>query len=281
MGGGGDGGAEQLRQDEAARQAKIQAAVDAINKTFGIAPAVTGTAPTREQFTSAPVAGTPGGWVDVGRGEWRYVDPVAATPGGFDQAGFDAAMKAFTDSQSAVTTNKTARDALYADVGDATTQTAMRDVDRQFTDASKQNLFGLARAGLLGGSVDAESGGELAERYGEGKIKATQAGVGAASDLKSVDEKTRQNLISLAQSGIDSGTAASLAAGQSAEAAETAKANASGATVGRLFDDMGQAYLNNRVNTARYPNGVPQQSGSGSSFFGNMFTGKGYTGKVT
>ena len=95
-----------------------------------------------------------------------------------------------------------------------------------------------------------------------------------------MDEKTRQNLISLAQSGIDTGTAASLASGQMAAAADTAKAGAAGASVGRLFDDLGQAYLTNRVNTARYPNGVPQQS-SGNSFFGNLFTGQGYTGRVT
>lgn len=280
MGGGGDGGAGQLRADELARQAKIQAARDAINAKFGITPASTVAAPTREQFTTAPVAGTPGGYVDVGREEQRYVAPVAGSPGGFDQAAFDAAMKAFQGQQTDVSGAKTAREALYADIGDATTQTATRDLDKQFTQASNQNLFGLARAGLMGGSVDAESGGDLQQRYGEGKIRATQAGVGAASDLKSVDEKTRQNLLGLAESGIDTGTAASLAAGQSAAAAESARAGAAGASVGRLFDDLGQAYLTNRVLTARYPTGLPQQS-TGSSFFGNLFTGKGYSGKVT
>lgn len=280
MGGGGDGGASDLRAEEAARQRKIQAAVDTINAKFGITPASSAAAPSREQFTTAPVAGTPGGYVDVGREEQRYVAPVAGSPGGFDQAAFDAAMKTFQGQQTGVSDAKTAREALYKDVGDATTGVAARDLDRQFTQASRQNLFGLARAGLLGGSVDAESGGDLQERYGEGKVRATNAGLGAASDLRSVDEKTRQNLISLAQSGIDTGTAASLAAGQMASAADTAKANSAGASVGRLFDDMGQAYLANRVNTARYPNGIPQQS-SGSSFFGNLFTGKRYAGTTT
>ena len=207
---GGDGGAGQLRADEAARQAKIQAAVDAVNGQF---------------------------------------------------AGAN-------------------RNAMYTDIGNATRDVATRDLDKQFTQASNQNLFGLARAGLTGGSVDAESGGDLQSRYGEGKIRAEQAGVSAAADLKSVDEKTRQNLLGLAESGIDTGTAASLAAGQSAAAAESAKAGTAGASVGRLFDDLGQAYLTNRVLTARYPTGLPQQS-TGSSFFGNLFTGKGYSGKVT
>jgi len=279
---GGDGGAEDLRAQERARQAKVQAAVDAINGKFGIAPSsVTAVpAPTRAQFTTSATPEIPTQWVGVGREGGYWKPAVAGTPGGFDQAGFDAAMGAFTAKQTDVTSAKAARDAMYGDISDATEQTAMHDLDRQFTQAGNQNLFGLARSGLIGGSVDAESGGDLQQRYGEGKIKAHQAGVGAGADLRSVDEKTRQNLIGLAQSGIDTGTAASLAAGQSAAAADAAKANAAGASVGRLFDDLGQAYLTNRVNTARYPNGLPQQS-TGSSFFGNLFTGKGYSGKVT
>lgn len=208
MGGGGDGGAGQLREDEAARQAKVRAAVDAVNNTFS------------------------------GAG----------------------------------------REAMYTDIGDATKAVAMRDVDKQFGTASKQNLFGLARAGILGGSVDAEAGGDLQQRYGEGKIRAEQAGVGAASELQGTDEKTRQNLITLAQSGIDTGTASQLAAGQLSAAAQAAKAGTQQATVGRLFDDLSQAYLQNTALKARYPNGLPQQSGGG--MFNNLFAGKSYTGRV-
>jgi hypothetical protein len=207
---GGDGGAGQMRADEAARQAKIQAAVDAVNGTFSGAN----------------------------------------------------------------------RAAMYTDIGGATRDVATRDLDKQFTQASKQNLFGLARSGLLGGSVDAEASGDLQQRYGEGKIKAEQAGVGAASDLQSTDERTRQNLISLAQSGIDTGTAAQLAAGQMSAAAQAAQANSGSASVGRLFDDLGQAYLTNTNLRARYPNGLPAQQ-QGGNLFSNLFSGKAYTGNVT
>ena len=205
---GGDGGAGQLRADEQARQAKIQAAVDAIN-------------------------------------------------GQFSRAGT----------------------AAYDDLGGAVTGVAQADLDKQFTVADKQNRFGLARSGLLGGSVDAEAGADLSQRYGEGQIKAEQAGLGAAADLKSTDERTRQNLISLAQSGIDTGTAASLAASQTAAAANAAKAQVPAATVGDLFSNLSQAYLSNQALQGRYPTGLPQQQGS--SLFGNLFSGKGYTGKVT
>lgn len=206
---GGDGGAGQLRADEAARQLKIQAAVDAING----------------QFASAGTA-------------------------------------------------------QYDDLGDAVTGVATRDLDKQLGQASKANKFGLARSGLMGGSVDAEAAGDLQERYGEGRIKAEQAGVSAASDLKSTDERTRQNLISLAQSGIDTGTAASLAASQSAAAANAARSQVPSASVGDLFGDLSQAYLANTQLRARYPNGLPVQQQQTGPSFGSLFTGKSYAGRV-
>lgn len=174
--------------------------------------------------------------------------------------------------------NAAARNALYQQVHGDASSLATRDLDRQFTMASKNNLFGLARSGLLGGSADAESGADLESRYGEGKINATHAGMQASADLRSADEKTRQNLISMAQTGLDTGTAASLAASQMSAAADTARANTNSASVGRLFDDMGQAYMTNQVLRARYPNGLPQNQGSAST---NLFSGSKYSGRVT
>jgi hypothetical protein len=200
---GGDGGAGALADQEAARQQKIQAAVDMVNSKF-------------------------------------------------------------TNNQP-----------IYDDLGNAVTAVANTDLDKQFATANKNNIFGLARSGLLGGSADAEAGGDLAARYAEGKIKAAQAGLGAASDLKSTDEKTRQNLISLSQSGIDTATAATLAAQQSAAAADSARAGASTATAGRLFDDLGQAYLNTTLANTRANTTVP-----GSGYFGNSSLGN-YSGRVT
>ena len=88
---GGDGGAEDLRAQERARQAKVQAAVDAINGKFGIAPSsVTAVpAPTRAQFTSAATPETPMQWVEVAQAEeieklrpriLNQVDRVAEAP---------------------------------------------------------------------------------------------------------------------------------------------------------------------------------------------------------
>lgn len=279
---GGDGGASDLRAQETERQAKVQAAVDAINRQFGKGPARA--APVIDQFTTAgtpAVAGRPGFWETVDSGDGtsqQWVPPVAeygGTAASVDQAGYDAAMAAWRAEQAAPST----RQALYDDVSGATRDVALRDVDRQFTQASKANKFGLARSGLLGGTVDAESGSDLAQRYGEGRIKAEQAGVNAAADLASTDEKTRQNLISLAQSGIDTGTASSLAAGQMAAAANSARSASAGASVGDLFSNLSQAYLQNRITTAGQTGQVRQPGGS--NFFGNLFSGRAYGGTTT
>ena len=208
---GGDGGAGAMRQQEEERQAKVQAAVDAINGKFG------------------------------------YGDANASAQ----------------------------RQAMYDDVKSATRDTALRGLDKQYTTASQQNKFGLARSGLLGGSVDAESGADLTTRYGEGRIQAEQAGIGAASDLKALDEKTRQNLISLAQSGIDTGTAASLAAGQMAAAADSARSGAAVANVGDLFGNMSQAYL--RQQQALGKASVPSSGYSTT----NLYTSRPNLGRTT
>lgn len=278
--GGGDGGAGDMRKQEEERQAKVQAAVDAINAKFGVASGAAATAPGREAFTKAARTkqnlisdGTEGGLGD----RWETVaDPDG--PMTFDEAGYNKAMADWQAAQAAPGAAKAARDALYTDIQGAVKDTAMRGVDRQFTEASRNNLFGLARSGLLGGSVDAESGSELQTLYGEGRLKAAQAGQQAASDLRVSDEKTRQNLIGLAQSGLDTGTAASMAASQMGAAADLARSQTAGANVGRLFDDMGQAYLMSQGLKGRGQ--VPVQQPGSTGYGSNLWGGKGYSGTV-
>jgi hypothetical protein len=280
---GGDGGAGQLRADEQERQRKVQAAVDAINSKFGVAPSsgamevVLGAAPTREQFTTAATEGR----YDM-QGENGPTVYTPGTPGGFDDAAFSKAMADHEarkaqiygtgDPAASAAQTKATRESLYTDISNAVRDTAMRDLDRQYTTASRRNKFGLARSGLLGGSADVESGGELQTLYGEGKLKATQAGQQAGSDMRVTDEKTRQNLIQLAQSGLDTGTASGLAAGQMAAAADSAKAAAAGTSIGRLFDDLSQAYVVNQVAKARNTAAQPTQAGY-SGFGANRYTG--------
>lgn len=258
---GGDGGAADMRAQEEARQRKVQAAVDVINAKFGAGGNVSAR-PTLEQFLPQ------GGSIFT-----RAAGQVTARPA------YEEAVRNWEANASEADRNKGQREAMYSEISNAVRDTAMRDLDRQYSQASRRNTFGLARSGLLGGSVDAESGGDLTELYGEGKLKAVQAGQTAGADLRSNDEKTRQNLIALAQSGIDTGTAASMAAGQMSSAADLARSQVAGSTVGRLFDDMTQAYVMNQMLKARGAAGAPQQPQS-SAYGTSVFNPSRYTGNV-
>ena len=142
--------------------------------------------------------------------------------------------------------NSANRDQLYQEQQQAVTQLNRDEVLRQEREAERQNRFGLARAGLSGGSVDVDSNAEIGRITNEGIMKATGIGQNAAADLRMQDERTRQSLIGMAQSGIDAGAASQSALqGLSANAANATSA-ASGATVGRLFGYLANAYMYNQ-----------------------------------
>jgi len=188
-----------------------------------------------------------------------------------------ARIKAATDAINA-TFNNSGRESLYADQRGAVFDLNRLDVDRQATEAERFNRFGLARAGLMGGSVQVDSLADINRRTNEGLMRAGGVADQAAADLRTADEQARANLIGLAQSGIDTGTAAS----QSLNALRVNSANASsaraGATVGGLFNDMAQAYLMNQMNTGR------AAAGSGTNqqqWFGVSNPRAGNSGTVT
>lgn len=147
--------------------------------------------------------------------------------------------------------NEAGRDALYTEQKTAVYDLNKKEVDRQAMEAERANRFGLARSGLLGGSADIDSVSEINRRTNEGLLRSGGIADQTAADLQRQDETTRANLISMAQSGIDTGTAASMALnGLSVNANQAAQAR-SGATIGGLFDDLSQAYLTNQIISGR------------------------------
>ncbi len=177
-----------------------------------------------------------------------------------------ARIRAATDEINRIFNNPAnSRDRMYTDQKGAVYDLNKREVDRQAEVAERTNRFGLARVGLGGGSVDVDSNAEINRRSNEGLLRAGGIADQAAADLKSADERTRANLISMAQSGIDTGTASQMALqGLSANAAQAASAR-SGATVGGLFNDLAQAYLINQQ-------GVGTRAGMNSPY-GRQFIG--------
>lgn len=221
-GGGGDGGAGQR---EAERQARIAAATDQINRIFNGEVKKTGT---------------------------RMVSPGSSGGGNrFFRLAQEVGRPVYETYEYWERDPNAQRQKLYDEQKAAVYELNTKEVDRQATEAERANRFGLARTGLLGGSADIDSNAELNRRTNEGLLRAGGIADQSAADLQAQDERTRANLISMAQSGIDTGTAASMALnGLSANANQAASAR-SGATVGGLFDDLSQAYLTNQILTGR------------------------------
>lgn len=138
------------------------------------------------------------------------------------------------------------RNDLYEDQKRSIFDLNTREVERQYDNAERTNRFGLARNGLLGGSVDIDSNAELQRKNNEGLMQAVGLADSAAANLKMQDEKNKQSLISMAQSDIGSSTAQSLAQQSLSNAADGAYADRTTASIGNLFDDMGQAYLSSK-----------------------------------
>lgn len=231
-GGGGDGGAGQR---EAERQARIKAATEEINNIFNnkvkqqqtIYKDRSGNQISKDQFDLLSAAPTRG----------RFGALFKPT---------SEVVESWVDGDPA-----NARENMYADQKAAVYDLNKKEVDRQATEAERNNRFGLARTGLLGSSVDVDSNAELDRRTNEGLMRAGGIADQSAADFRVADERTRSNLISMAQSGIDTGTAAQMAlGGLKANSDSVAQARA-GSTVGSLFNDLSQAYLLNQVNAGR------------------------------
>jgi len=217
-GGGGDGGAGQR---EAERQARVRAATDTINSIFNNQVKKTGTRMVTQYLGTDENGNQITQQVPETYEYWADGDP------------------------------NNSRSKMYADQKTAVYELNTKEVDRQAKEAERNNRFGLARAGLLGGSADVDSVAEINRRTNDGLLQAGGIADAAAAELQARDEQTRGNLISMAQSGIDTGTAASMALnGLSANANQAAQAR-SGATIGGLFDDLSQAYLTNQIITGR------------------------------
>lgn len=263
---GGGGGSGEARRLEEQRQAQVRAAVDAINKIFDAAPytvvdtdsLATSYDPSKTYYKADGTIFTPpeGLQQQTASTTQKGAQEVATKSAKEEEGGSLRALKASKGGEEEpipnlyerlkIITPKTRED-LYKEQEDVVYGLNAKAVKEQYADAERANRFGLARNGLLGGSSDIESNARLQERNNEGLIQARALGQQAASDLRTADEQARQNLISMAQAGIDTGTAQQMAISQLNANAQTALGRRGGATIGNLFDDLSQAYLNRQL----------------------------------
>lgn len=97
------------------------------------------------------------------------------------------------------------REPQYAQFSQALRDRLNTQFNQQRALATRQNKFALAKAGLTGGSAAVDAGRRLSREAQEGAINVERQAQGAAADLRSRDEQTRQQMIALAQSGTDVG----------------------------------------------------------------------------
>ncbi len=276
---GGDDGASAMRRQEEERQARINAAIRTINEIFdppeykqGI-NAATEFDPNRTYYNkdgSVFDAQTNFSLPTTGNLRYNLMDQIVrmrdqyANPWDMDKINKAIANgELYTGYETVKPENK--REKLYDEQRQAVYDINARDVNRQYGDAEKANRFGLARNGLMGGSADVDSNARLQEMTNEGLVKAGGIADNAASALRTADESARQSLISMAQSGIDTGTAQQMAQQQLESTSQRAQGERSGASVGNLFGNLSQAYLRGRTIQDTTPNLMNNMTTGGNS----------------
>ena len=289
---GGGGSSKSAERMERERQARVQAAVDAINNIFDPKPYTTadknsvvtgGYNPSQTYYLAD------GSVFDPYSTKWapytyytysgakplenRHKNTGTRTVSYLDWDKINNAIASGSLYGSLTTVTPETREKLYNEQEQAVYDLNAKEVNDQYADAERANRFALARNGLLGGSSDVESNANLQEKTNEGLIQARALGQQAASDLRTADEQSKQSLIAMAQSGIDTGTAQQMAQAQLSANAQSALGQRGGATIGSLFDNLSQAYLTNKLMNAAQ-NGYNLYNNN----YGNLSTNKSYGG---
>ena len=162
--------------------------------------------------------------------------------GGGNTDASDAAQAREDERQAEIGRSTSAIDAAFGNRGaqqqefvNSLREFLTGDVRRQQKVAGRRSKFGLARSGLTGGSQAVDQGRTLAEEFTEGLMKAERGAQSGLANLKGQDEQARLQLLSLAQTGLKSGTAA-------ARASEAIRSNLAGATATGLQSDIGDVF---------------------------------------
>ena len=150
----------------------------------------------------------------------------------------------------------------------ATQALLQQDLDREKESADRNARFAMARLGLSGGSADVDTNRSLAETYQRGVLDAVRQAQAAAAQLQGQDQQSRQNLIALAQSGVDATTTAQ----QAAESLRVNLANARSQVLpnaaNQAFGGFAELYRNSQDQRGRAD---ARRSGAGAGLYDDGF----------
>ena len=164
------------------------------------------------------------------------------------QAIQDKQTAAISKNVGAINSEFSNRGAQYADYGNALTQQYQTELARQNQIAGRNMKFALADNGMTGSSTAADQGQLLGQDMARGTLNANEQVTGDVAGLQAKDAATRQQMISLAQTGGDIGNAAQeTAQALSANIGNAQSVNAA-TSLGNVFGDASTNY--NNMNTA-------------------------------
>lgn len=217
-GGGGDGGAGEIRRQESERNYKTAQATRAVNEIFGIDDS------DLYQFT------------DYGYG---YSLPNA------------------TNQLNRAANNADARESLYGTTTTDIINYLRSQFDEYHADANEEAKYSLARRGLTGGQADINLRNKIMETFDRGVLDITNQADSAVAGLRAADEDARMNLLAQIQNGMDSSTAVSSASGMLKNNVDVARSDAMSQQVANIFNEIDELYTTqqymNGVNQLYYP----------------------------
>lgn len=304
-GGGGDGGADQMRRDEQEREARMAQAVAQINAMFGVAPGAPvlteGQKRAAEQRAALDrqlqTTVRPDGTVDYpnlvlraprnARGGRYYGDPDAYSPAQLAQikATKAAQLRAQRDALPAspnfdtlgadAVRNKQARDALYARTKDDIMRYFNDQLGRQRDRAAVAIAIDMARKGQTYGSARTDADRLLQETNDDRVMQLQTQADAAVTDLRSSDEKARLDLIARIRAGTDQQSAIAGANSALSTNIDRVREGATSQSLEGLFANIEELYGQKRAVDA-YNRGYRDTVGVATPGSGPVETGRVY-----
>jgi hypothetical protein len=183
-----------------------------------------------------------------------------------------AAQEAQDKQQAAIKLNVGAidsafagREGQYTGYRDALTQQYQTELARQNQIAGRNMKFAGANSGLTGGSSMVNQGQLLGQDMARGTLSANQQVTGDVAGLQAKDAATRQQMISLAQTGGNIGNAGQLTAQALQANIGNAQSVNAASSLGNVFGDVSNDY-NSMNNAAALRRGIQTGTAYATAF---------------